>query len=159
MKHFESQIFSSFNNYFPLSLLLLLLLSLFFCLLFRASLSAYGSSQARSQIRAAAAGLHHSHSNTGSEPRSVTYTTAHGNAGSLTHRSRPGIEPESSWIWSGLLTAEPQRELPNLALTSWVCSPKWGQFRRTRSWITVKAWFWRDYRRGIRCERWFFVLA
>ena len=29
---------------------------------------AYGSSQARGQIRAAAAGLHHSHSNLGSEP-------------------------------------------------------------------------------------------
>ena len=29
---------------------------------------------------------------------SVTYTTAHGNAGSLTHWARPGIEPESSRI-------------------------------------------------------------
>ena len=29
--------------------------------------AAYGSSQARGQIRAAAAGLHHSHSNTGSK--------------------------------------------------------------------------------------------
>ena len=29
---------------------------------------AYGSSQARSQIRAGAAGLYHSHSNMGSEP-------------------------------------------------------------------------------------------
>ena len=29
---------------------------------------------------------------------SVTYTTAHGNAGSLTHWVRPGFEPESSWI-------------------------------------------------------------
>ena len=28
----------------------------------------YGSSQARGQIRAAVGGLHHSHSNTGSEP-------------------------------------------------------------------------------------------
>ena len=31
--------------------------------------AAYGSSQARGQIRAVAAGLHHSHSNTESEPR------------------------------------------------------------------------------------------
>ena len=30
---------------------------------------AYGGSQARGQIRAVAAGLHHSHSNTGSKPR------------------------------------------------------------------------------------------
>ena len=29
---------------------------------------------------------------------SVTYTTAHSNAGSLTHWVRPGIEPASSWI-------------------------------------------------------------
>ena len=36
----------------------------FFFLLFRA----YGGSQARGQIRATAAGLHHSHSNAGSEP-------------------------------------------------------------------------------------------
>ena len=36
---------------------------------FRAAPAAYGSSQARGGIRAAAAGLHHSHSNTGSEPR------------------------------------------------------------------------------------------
>jgi len=41
----------------------------FFCfLLFRAAPMAYGSSQARGLIGAAAAGLHHSHSNTRSEP-------------------------------------------------------------------------------------------
>ena len=40
----------------------------FFCL-FRATLVAYGSSQARGQIRAAAVGLHHSHSSSGSELR------------------------------------------------------------------------------------------
>ena len=38
----------------------------FFCL-FRAALVAYGSSQARGGIRATAAGLHHDHSNAGSE--------------------------------------------------------------------------------------------
>ena len=36
--------------------------------LFRATLEAYGSSQARARIRAVAAGLHHSHSNAVSEP-------------------------------------------------------------------------------------------
>ena len=40
--------------------------SLFF--LFRATLSAFGSSQVRGQIIDAAASLHHSHSNTSSEP-------------------------------------------------------------------------------------------
>ena len=39
----------------------------------------------------------------------VTYTTAHGNAGSLTHWARPGIEPETSWF---LVTADPWWELP-----------------------------------------------
>ena len=38
-----------------------------FCL-FRAAPTAYGSSQNWGQIGAAASGLHHSHSNTGSEP-------------------------------------------------------------------------------------------
>ena len=36
--------------------------------LFRAPSEAYGGSQARDQIRAAAASLHHSHSHSGSEP-------------------------------------------------------------------------------------------
>ena len=40
----------------------------FFFLLFKAALAAYGSSQARGAIRAAAAGLHHSHSNARSKP-------------------------------------------------------------------------------------------
>ena len=48
-------------------------LSLFFFLVFfafsRAAPSAYGGSQARGRIGALAAGLHQSHSNTGSEPR------------------------------------------------------------------------------------------
>jgi len=47
--------------------------------------AAYGSFQARDQIGAAAAGLHHSLNNTRSYPASVTYTTADGNTGSLTY--------------------------------------------------------------------------
>ena len=49
---------------------------------FRAASAAYGDSQARGGIGAVAASLPYSHSN----------------AGSLTHRSRPGIEPASLWI-------------------------------------------------------------
>ena len=59
-----------------------------FVLLFRAVPTAYGSSRARGQIRATAACLHYSHSNVGTvvtSAISVTYTTAHGNAGSRTH--------------------------------------------------------------------------
>ena len=66
----------------------------YFCL-FRATPLAYGSSQARGQIRAAAAGLHHSHSNTAS----------------LTHWLRPGIKSTSSWIPVGFFPAKPRREL------------------------------------------------
>ena len=40
----------------------------FVCFLFRAAPAAYGGSQARGLIGAAAAGLHHSHSNSGSKP-------------------------------------------------------------------------------------------
>ena len=39
-----------------------------FCL-FRAALVAHGGSQARGQLNASVTGLHHSHSNTRSEPR------------------------------------------------------------------------------------------
>ena len=37
--------------------------------------------------------------------------TAHGNAGSLTHWARPGIEPTTSWFLVGFVSAVPQREL------------------------------------------------
>ena len=50
---------------------------LFVCLFsFKATLAAYGSSQARDQIGAAAAGLHHSHSNAEIQAASVTYVAA-----------------------------------------------------------------------------------
>ena len=42
---------------------------IFFFFLFKAAPTAYGSSQTKGWIGAAAAGLHHSHSNSGSEPR------------------------------------------------------------------------------------------
>ena len=51
----------------------------------RAAPEAYGGSQARSRIGAVAAGLCYSHSNMESELRLQPYTTAHGNARSLTH--------------------------------------------------------------------------
>ena len=59
---------------------------------------------ARSGIWAAAVGLRHSHSNTGSEPhlQPTAYTEACSNSRSLTHWVRPRIEPTSSqtlcWI-------------------------------------------------------------
>ena len=38
----------------------------------------------------------------------ATYTTAHGNAGSLTHSTRPGIEPATSWFLVGFISAAPR---------------------------------------------------
>ena len=64
--------------FFVFIILLLLLL------LFKATLKAYRSSQARDQIRATAAGLRHNCSNAGSELH-LQYTTAHSTAKSLTH--------------------------------------------------------------------------
>ena len=49
--------------------ILSMLLSFFFFGLFWAAPTAYGNSQARGPIKAAAAGLHHSHSNSGSKLR------------------------------------------------------------------------------------------
>ena len=53
------------------------------CLSFFLSGMANGGSQARGQIGAAAASLHHSHSNTRSKPH--LWPTTHSNARSLTH--------------------------------------------------------------------------
>ena len=42
----------------------------------------------------------------------ATYNTAPRNAGSLTHRERPGIKPASSWILARFVSTAPQRVLP-----------------------------------------------
>ena len=73
--------------------------------------TAYGSSQARAQTGPAAATLHHGHSNGQIWATSVTYTTVNGNAGSLTHWARPGMELVSLWMLVGFATAEPWQEL------------------------------------------------
>ena len=48
----------------------------------------------------------------GNPTASATYTTVHSNARSLTHWARPGIEPVSSWILVGFISAVPQWEQP-----------------------------------------------
>ena len=78
----------------------------FFFLLFRAAPVAYGSSQARGWIGAAAGSLCHSHSNVGSE----LCLWPHGDAGSLSHWARPGVEHAFSW-YSWVHSTEPQWEL------------------------------------------------
>ena len=56
---------------------------IYFFFSFRAAPAAYGSSQARSQIRAKATSLLHSPCRI--QAASATYTTAYSNTGSLTH--------------------------------------------------------------------------
>ena len=77
----------------------------------RAAPTTYGSSQARGQIGAVAANLHHSHGNTGSR-LCLTCTTAYGNATSLTNWARPGMEPTPSWILVRFVTADPWQNNP-----------------------------------------------
>ena len=72
---------------------------------------AYGSSQARGLIRATAASLHHSHSNARSKRVCGVPYRDHGNARSLTHCTRPEIEPTSSWILVRFVSTAPQQEL------------------------------------------------
>ena len=47
---------------------------------------------------------------------SVTYTTAHGHAGSLTRWARPGVGPTTSWFLVGFVSATPQRKLWHINL-------------------------------------------
>ena len=78
----------------------------FFFLLFRATSAAHGVSQPRDQIGAVAAGL--CHSNVGSEPHLRPTPQLTGNAGSLTHWVRSGVERVSSWMLVRYVFTEPQ---------------------------------------------------
>ena len=77
---------------------------LLFCL-FRAEPKAYGgSSESNQSCSCWPTPQPQQH---GIQATSVTYTTAHGNAGSLTHWVRPGIEPVSSWRLVRFVSVEP----------------------------------------------------
>ena len=73
-----------------------------FFFFFRAAPAAYGNSQARRQIRVAAAGLHHSHSYAGSELHS--YSVPPCNARSLTHEWGQGSSLHPHRHYVGFLT-------------------------------------------------------
>ena len=83
LSHLLNLILDSLTSFQPF-----LFWAIFFPLLFRATAMAYGNSQARSLIRAAAAGLHHSHSNTRCEP--YLRATPQLLVGFLTHWSHSG---------------------------------------------------------------------
>ena len=69
--------------------------------------TACGSSQARGQIVAAAAGLHHSHGNV--DFKLHLWPTLQ--LAATPDPSRPGIKPKSLWIYVRFVTTEPQWEL------------------------------------------------
>ena len=110
---------------------------------FRAAWAACGSSQARGQIRAAAAGLQPQQHQI--QVASSIYTTPHGNAGSLTHWVGPGIGPTSSWILVGFVTAKPRQELPQcILMASYKSLSLISQFlpshKTVSEFITLKTW-------------------
>ena len=70
----------------------------FFLLFLWAAPVAYGGSQARGRIGAAAAGPRQSHSNTRSEPRLQPTPQLMAMPDPLTHWARPGTEPTTSWV-------------------------------------------------------------
>ena len=61
--------------------------------------------EARDLIRAADAGLHHSHRNTRSELHLANYNIACSNPGSLIYWARPGIKPTSAWTLCQVLNS------------------------------------------------------
>ena len=83
-----------------------------FFLLFRATPTAYVSTQARGRTGATAASLQQPQQHQ-IRAECVTYPTAHGNSGSTTHWARPRIEPTSSWILVAFVSTVPQQELLN----------------------------------------------
>ena len=89
----------------------LIITFLFF--IFRAAPMGYRGSQATGRIRVVAAGLCHSHSNTGSESCLRPTPQLRATLDTLTHRARPRIEPVSSWMLVRFIFTEPQWEFHN----------------------------------------------
>ena len=111
-----SNIKSNKSIQLPFLFCFLLFLSFFFFFCFLESHPwhmevAYGNSQFRGRIGATVAGLPHSHSNGGSIhvcdlPHSSQQCWI------PNHWARPGMEPMSSWILMGFVSAVSQGELP-----------------------------------------------
>ena len=111
--------FLGWVNFGSISCFILCKISLFIYL-FRAAHAAYGSSQSRSLIRAAAACWPAPQSQQcWIQASSVSYTTALSHTGSLTHWARPGSKPTSSWILIRFVSAVPQCELPRHVYILW----------------------------------------
>ena len=112
---------------------------LFFFLLFRATSTAYGSSQARGGIRATATVLHHSHSNVGSTPH-LQLTPQLMATLIPTHWAWPGTEPASSWILVGFINRCPAEGTPPAFNTCHCCL--FHHVATSTSWILTSIWKW-----------------
>ena len=133
----------------PESIILVVIRDNFF---FRASLTAYGSSQARDRI--GAAGLLHGHSNTGSKP--CLWPT------SQQWILNPLIETASSWILASwilvrFVTPELQRELQET--NSWLNGTLWpvlNQHNQSSSWVRDVLPFYGIIQGFILCDSYLF---
>ena len=94
--------------------------------LFRATPAVYGGSQARGPIRGVAASLHHSHSNPRSKLCLWPTPQLTGNAGSVTHWARPGIEPAASWFLVRAVSVAPRGELWKFSVKCFHLPLNWG---------------------------------
>ena len=70
----------------------------------------------------------------------MTYTTPHGNAGSLTNWARPGIKPASSWLLIRFVSPEPQQELLEVPCLEKVAGSSWWSSSYALSVVTAVAW-------------------
>ena len=101
----------------------------FFCL-FRATPAAHGGSQARGLIGATSQSCQSilQPQQLGIWAMSETYTTAHGNARSLTDWARPGIRPTTSWFLVGFVSPAPWWEFQDFIFS--VKESHWGILSR-----------------------------
>ena len=87
---------------------------------------AYGGSQAKSLIGVVATSLTPQPQQHQIWVMSATYTTAHGNARSLTHWKRPRIEPSISWFLAAFVNHWATMRTPVfMNLTTWCSTYKW----------------------------------
>ena len=78
-----------------------------------------------------------------SELQWLAYTTAHGNARSLTHQARPGIKLETSWFLVGFVPAAPRGNSQNPKKSSISVAP--GIQHRLGGHMVGRL-YWRDLR-------------
>ena len=98
----------SYPTVFQLSLFLIL----FIFFLFRAAPVAYGRSQVRGSNQSYSCQPTPQPQQQRIWATSATYITVHGNARSLIHWARTGIEPANSWFLVGFISPVPRQELP-----------------------------------------------